>query len=129
MVQKNEDISESVNSIDSGAIPLPRSGQELSRNAIVVSVYAFKKNLSWRIGFCMTPKIEIFMKFRVFSNFRKSDLSKRFGDFGRPCRGLSPGKGFAPKRISHMTRRAFLSSKSNTGAGEIEFKMACQKCW
>ena len=28
-----------------------------------------------------------------------------------------------------MTRRAFLSSKSNTGAGEIEFKMACQKSW
>ena len=31
-------------------------------------------------------------------NFRKSDLSKRFGEFGRPCRGLSPGKGFAQKK-------------------------------
>ena len=31
-------------------------------------------------------------------NFRKSALSKRFCDFGRPCRGLSPGKGFAPQR-------------------------------
>ena len=26
-----------------------------------------------------------------------------------------------------MTRRAFLSSKSNTGAREIEFKHACEK--
>ena len=34
---------------------------------------------------------------------------------------------FASKDVFHMTRRAFLSSKSNTGAGEIEFKMACQK--
>ena len=34
---------------------------------------------------------------------------------------------FAPKDVLHMTRRAFLSSKSNTGAGEIEFKQACQK--
>ena len=27
----------------------------------------------------------------------------------------------------HMTRRAFLSSKSNTGAGEIQIKRTCQK--
>ena len=38
---KNEDISESVNSIDRGAIFLPRSGQDLSRDVVVVSVYAF----------------------------------------------------------------------------------------
>ena len=29
--------------------------------------------------------------------------------------------------VTKITRRAFLSSKSNTGAGEIERKMACQK--
>ena len=40
MVQKNEDISESVNSIDLGAIFQPRSGYDLSRNAFVVFVYA-----------------------------------------------------------------------------------------
>ena len=28
-----------------------------------------------------------------------------------------------------MTRRAFLSSKSNTAAGEIDIKWACQKSW
>ena len=28
-----------------------------------------------------------------------------------------------------MTRRAFLSSKSNTAAGEIELKHACQNSW
>ena len=38
--QKNEDISKSVNSIDSGAIFLIRSGHDLSRNVVVVSVYA-----------------------------------------------------------------------------------------
>ena len=31
--------------------------------------------------------------------------------------------------VLHMTRRAFLSSKSNTGAGEIQIKRACQKLW
>ena len=28
-----------------------------------------------------------------------------------------------------MIRRAFLSSKSNTGAGEIQIKRACHKLW
>ena len=36
-------------------------------------------------------------------------------------------RGFAPKERSHMTRRAFLSSKSNTAAGAIQIKKACQK--
>ena len=53
---KSEDISESVSSIDSGAIFLSRLAQDLSRNAFVVSVYAFLKNLYPRIGFFMTPK-------------------------------------------------------------------------
>ena len=44
MVQKNEDISESVNSFDTGAIFRPRSGHDLSRNVSVVSGYAFYKN-------------------------------------------------------------------------------------
>ena len=33
-----------------------------------------------------------------WSDFPKNALSCDFGVFGRPCRGLSPGKGFAPKR-------------------------------
>ena len=37
---KNEDISKSVSSIDSGAIFPPRLGQDLSRNVPVVSGYA-----------------------------------------------------------------------------------------
>ena len=36
---------------------------------------------------------------------------------------------FSKKNRAKMTRRAFLSSKSNTGAGEIDFKKACQKSW
>ena len=38
---KSEDISGSVSSIDSGVIFRPRLGQDLSRNAFVVSGYAF----------------------------------------------------------------------------------------
>ena len=37
---KKEDISESVNSFDSGAIFPSRSGQDISRNVFVVSIYA-----------------------------------------------------------------------------------------
>ena len=29
-------------------------------------------------------------------NFRKSDVCERQVEFWRPCRGLSPGQGFAP---------------------------------
>ena len=48
--------------------------------------------------------------------------------FGRPCRGLRTLTGLRPQDwTAHMTRRAFLSSKSNTAAGEIAFKEACQK--
>ena len=64
MDHKNEDISESVNSIDSGTIFPSRLAHELSRNVSVVSVYAFGKKMSMRKGFFLTPKkVEIFMKF------------------------------------------------------------------
>ena len=36
--------------------------------------YFLKKNLSWRIGFCMTPKIEIFMNFLLFSKMIRDGL-------------------------------------------------------
>ena len=61
-------------------------------------------------------------------HFRKSDASEAESEFWRPCRGLSPGKGFAPNKATHyMTRRAFLSSNSNTAAREIEFLHASKK--
>ena len=41
MSQKHEDISESVNSIDTGEIFPPPSGQAIPRTAAVVSVDAF----------------------------------------------------------------------------------------
>ena len=58
MVQKNEDISESVNSFDTGAIFRPRSGHDLSRNASVVSGYAFYKNSNWGKGFLHDSEID-----------------------------------------------------------------------
>ena len=53
---KNADFSESLNSFHYGAIFLPSLDQDLSRNTFVVSAYALKKNLSWRISLVMTPK-------------------------------------------------------------------------
>ena len=47
--------------------------------------------------------------------------------FWRPCRGLSAGKALRPQEgISQMTRRAFLSFKSNSCAGEIVIKRGCE---
>ena len=69
MDQKNEDISRSVNSFDTGPIYLGSLGQELSRNVFVVSVYAFEKKLYCRIGFCMTPKNEDFHEISSFLEF------------------------------------------------------------
>ena len=69
MIQKNEDISEFVSSIDSGAIFLPRSAQELSRNVFVVFVYVFEKDFSWQLGFCMTHKNEDFHEISSFLEF------------------------------------------------------------
>ena len=61
-------------------------------------------------------------------NFRKSVVYEAQTEFWRPCRGLSPGKGFAPnKAIHYMTRRAVLSSKSIAAAWEIEYQHASQK--
>ena len=67
MVQKNEDFSESVNSFDSGAIFPPSWGQELSRNVVGMSVYAFYRNPYRRMYSGKRAKIKIFMKFRLFA--------------------------------------------------------------
>ena len=47
---------------------LPSLGQELSRDAFVVSVYAFEEKFDWRKGFCMTQKNR---KIFDFSSFRR----------------------------------------------------------
>ena len=54
--QKNEDISRSVNSFDTGTIFPARWDQDLSRDVVVVSVYAFQKKFCGSIGSGMTPK-------------------------------------------------------------------------
>ena len=66
-------------------------------------------------------------------NFRKSSVSGEQIDFWRPCRGLSPGKGFAPnKAIHYMTRRAFLALRVIQRQGKLSFNMLvknwCQWC-
>ena len=62
MVQKNDDISECVNSFGTGAISRPRSGHDLFRNASVVSGYAFYKNSNWRKGFLHDSEIDKFFE-------------------------------------------------------------------
>ena len=49
-------------------------------------------------------------------------------DQGKALRVIPRGKQrLTVYRAHQVTRRAFLSSKSNTAAGEIELKHACQK--
>ena len=101
MCHKNEDISESVNSFDTGAIFRPRSGHDLSRNASVVSGYAFYKNSNWRKGFLHDSEIDkIFEK--VLSGKPKLNFSGPAGG-SRTTRVHSP-----PDTNMHMTRRALL---------------------
>ena len=65
---KNDHSSKSVCSFNLGVIFHHSLGQELSRDAVVVSVYAFGKKLPIRKDFFVTPKnAEIFMKSRCFS--------------------------------------------------------------
>ena len=117
---KNEDFSKSVNSFDTGPIFPARLGYQLSRNVGPVSIYAFLKNPSWRIGSLMVPKNE-----RIFW---KSVVCQAEVEFQRPCRGLSPGKGFAPKHATYyMTRRAFLALRVIQRQGKLRFNMLVKK--
>ena len=77
MDHKNEDISESVNPIDSGTIFQPIRGQHLSRNVLFMSVYAFQKNLYVWTDFLMTPKNR---DFHEISNFLENaqEASSKF---------------------------------------------------
>ena len=59
---RSEDISESVNSFDTGAIFRTRVGQDLSRNAFVASILSLERNPSGGKIFCMTPKLRKFLK-------------------------------------------------------------------
>ena len=73
MIQKNEDISESVSSFDTGAIFRPRSGHDLSRNVSVVSGYAFYKNSNWRKGFLHDSEID-----KIFEKVPSGELQVNF---------------------------------------------------
>ena len=66
--QKNGHSSKSVNSFGAGPIFFDSLGQDLSRNAFVVSVYAFEKKFDRGKGCCMTQKNR---KFSTFSSFRR----------------------------------------------------------
>ena len=78
-----------MSSIDSGAIFLPSLGQDLSRNAFAVSVYALERNPSCRIGSVMPPKNRDFSE-KVLSPSELLNL-------GGPAGGSAPGKVLRPQ--------------------------------
>ena len=92
MGQKNEDFSESLNSFDFGAIFPPRSGQDLSRNGFVVSIYAFERNPYGRIGFFLTPQMSKFHE--IFGKTLAAELKVNFSG---PAGGSAPGKVLRPQ--------------------------------
>ena len=62
---------------------------------------------------------------RLGRNFGSFTWKLKHSKFQRPCRGLSPGKGFAPRYAQHMacrdaTRKAIFYS---TVGGQIEAEM------
>ena len=62
MYHKNEDISEFVNSFDTGAIFRTRVCQDLSRNAFVASILSLERNPQWGKDFFVTQKLTKFLK-------------------------------------------------------------------
>ena len=58
MCHKNEDISESVNSFDTGAIFPTRVCKDVSRNAFVASILSLERNPQWRKDFLHDSKID-----------------------------------------------------------------------
>ncbi len=88
MCHKNEDISESVNSFDTGAIFRTRVCQDLSRNAFVASILSLERNPQWRKDFLHDSKIDkIFEK--VLSGKPKLNFSGPAGG-SRTTRVHSP---------------------------------------
>ena len=78
-------------------------------------------------------KIEIFAKNRAFAKMVENHEildclreNRVFPNFGGPAGGSALERA-SPPGLLHMTRRAVLRSKGNTGAREIEIKYACQK--
>ena len=109
-----------MNSFHSGPIFPDALGQDLSRNVGLMSIYAFQKNLYWRIGPDMMPKNG--------QNFRKSDASEAESEFWRPCRGLSPFQGYAPKSETlYMIRGAFLALRVTPKHGKSSVNMGVKK--
>ena len=88
MVHKNEDILKSVSSIDPGAIFLPRSSQDLSRNAFVVSIPFPGRISHWRIDFFHAlEKCDFLIIFRSFSRSAR-ELPGSFQDLSRVSGGF-----------------------------------------
>ena len=111
MVQKNEDISESVNSFDTGAIFRLRSGHDLSGNVLFLAMRFTKIPTDGKVS-CMTPKLTKILK--------KCSLVSRNSIFPGPAGGSRTTRVHSPPDTNiHMTRRAFLSSRVIQAHGKL----------
>ena len=61
-----------MNSFCMGAIFFGSLGHKLSRNGVVVSVYALEQNIWWRKDFLVTPKSRDFHDFSSFLEGRRT---------------------------------------------------------
>ena len=89
MVQKNEDISESVNSFDTGAIFPTEVSQDLSRNACVASILSLERNPQWRKEFLHDSKID--------KNFEKVLSGEPKLNFSGPAGGSRTTRVHSPR--------------------------------
>ena len=77
---KNQDISESSHSIETGVIFPALWNHKLSRNVTVMSVYAFERNSDWSKAFCDTEKMIENVDFSSFAKTRQEDSNKVRGN-------------------------------------------------
>ena len=77
--KNNDHSSKCVNSIDSGPIFHPRLGQDLSRNAFVVSNLFPGRNFDVRKDFWMTPENRDFYEFSTLLEMFQEAFRKLIG--------------------------------------------------
>ena len=92
------------------------------------SIFVICNSLLGALARVFVAQLTFFDDFENERNFRKSDASEAESEFWRPCRGLSPGKGFAPRKETlYMSRRAFLALRVIQRQGKSSFNMLVKK--
>ena len=100
--QENDHSSKSVSSFGMGPIFFASSGQELSRNAFVMSILSFWKKLSIGKDFFMTPKNRDFHEILSFLESCREASRKLLGclESVLECFRVSRNDFWTPKKSS-----------------------------